>query len=350
MHAPMSLLELVDLVKEFPAPAGLLQPRHGVVRAVNHVSLQVEQRETVGVVGESGSGKTTLARLALHLIDPTRGHVRFLGRSLENLSAGELRALRAHMAIIFQDPYASLNPRQHVDYILGRPFDLHTRLSRREIRRKVLNLLDRVGLSPAVDFARKFPHQLSGGQRQRVAIGRAVALEPKLIVADEPVSSLDVSVRAQILNLLRDLQSDLGGSYLFISHDLSVVHSISDRVAVMYEGEIVEEGRAPDVFLNPAHPYTQLLVASIPEHLKERRVDFVAGKGDAIGAKDPQGCIFRLRCPYAMPRCSEAEPPLLNAGEGHSARCFLLEETLPPANWVLTRAWTDATGSGEPPV
>jgi len=339
----MSVIDLTDLVKDYPVGTRFFRRARGVLRAVDHVTLQVGDGETVGLVGESGSGKTTVGKLALRLVEPTSGRIHFLNQPIERLSEREMRPLRSKMSMIFQDPYASLNPRRRIEYILSRPFELHLSMTSSEVRRNVLNLLERVGLSPADDFATKFPHQLSGGQRQRVAVARAVALRPKLIVADEPVSSLDVSVSAQILNLLSDLQADLGVSYLFITHDLSIVHSISDRLAVMYQGQIVEEGPTSEVLLRPSHPYTQLLVSSTPELLRQHTRN--AGlrenrtEGEMTEARDRAGCRFRARCPYAMPRCHVKEPELLQVGDGHRARCFLLEERSAPAAWLAARTW-----------
>lgn len=340
----MSLLELRSVVKEFPRQAGVFRRAAGVVRAVDAVSLQLEAGETLGLVGESGSGKTTVGKLALRLLEPTAGEIYFDGTPMHGLPERQLRAVRPRMSMIFQDPYASLNPRQRIGYIVGRPLALHSLLTPQARQRRVLELLDRVGLQPADDFGPKFPHQLSGGQRQRVAIARAIALHPHLVVADEPVSSLDVSVRAQILNLLVDLQEELKIGYLFISHDLAIVHAMSDRVAVMYRGQIVEEGQTEDVFRRPAHPYTQLLLASSPELLRRDLIDL--GARTSNGHLAEHGCRFRSRCPYAMPKCEVGPIPMIQVSQSHAARCLLLAEERPPQAWIAARAWFTHFGMG----
>jgi peptide/nickel transport system ATP-binding protein len=308
------------------------------MRAVNRVDLSIGLRETVGLVGESGSGKSTLGRVAMCLLRPTDGRVSFLDTRIDRLSDAALRPIRAQMGIVFQDPYASLNPRQRVETIVALPFRVHTTERGPALRRKILDLLDRVGLTPADEFATKFPHQLSGGQRQRVAIARAIALRPRLVVADEPVSSLDVSVGAQILDLLRELQHDLGVSYLFISHDLAVVHTIAHRVAVMYRGEIVEEGPGSDVLLRAAHPYTHLLVGSIPQLLGTTgRLPLTSIQRPGAA---PTACPFQPRCPHAMSRCAEESPPPAHVGGAptHRVRCFAVTMGTPPMTWVASRA------------
>lgn len=340
----MSLLELRSVVKEFPRQAGVFRRTAGIVRAVDGVSFQLEAGETLGLVGESGSGKTTVGKLALRLLEPTVGDIYFDGKPIHELSERQLRAVRPRMSMIFQDPYASLNPRQRIGYIVGRPLALHNLLTPQARQKRVLELLDRVGLQPADDFARKFPHQLSGGQRQRVAIARAIALHPHLVVADEPVSSLDVSVRAQILNLLVDLQEELKIGYLFISHDLAIVHAMSDKVAVMYRGQIVEEAETEAVFRRPAHPYTQLLLASSPGLLRRDLVDLRARASN--GQPVEHGCRFHSRCPYAMPKCEVGPIPLFPAGQAQAARCLLLAEESPPQAWLAARAWFAQSGMG----
>ncbi|HXV04547.1 MAG TPA: ATP-binding cassette domain-containing protein [Solirubrobacterales bacterium] len=257
------LLEVTDLVKHFPIKRGLLIDREvGRVRAVDGVSLAVDRGETLGLVGESGSGKSTLCRVALQLLKPTSGSVRFEGREIAGLSRRAMRPLRREMQMIFQDPYASLNPRKRVGQIVGDPLRLQGIASGAELRRRVGELLERVGLSP--EHYNRFPHEFSGGQRQRIGIARAIAPRPKLIVADEPVSALDVSIRAQIVNLLDDLQDELGLTYLFVAHDIGVVRHVSDRIAVMQEGKIVEEGPADRVCGSPSHPYTRALLGAVP--------------------------------------------------------------------------------------
>jgi oligopeptide transport system ATP-binding protein len=258
-----ALLEITDLAKHFPVKRGLLIDREvDLVRAVDGVSLGVGEGETLGLVGESGSGKSTLCRAVLQLLQPTSGSVRFEGREIGGLSRRRMRPLRSEMQMIFQDPYASLNPRKRVGQIVGEPLKLHRRASGAELRRRVQELLERVGLSP--EHYERFPHEFSGGQRQRVGIARAIALEPKLIVADEPVSALDVSIRAQIVNLLADLQQELGLTYVFVAHDIGIVRHVSDRIAVMHDGKIVEQGPADRVCEHPSDPYTKALLAAVP--------------------------------------------------------------------------------------
>jgi oligopeptide transport system ATP-binding protein len=260
---PEVLLEVTDLVKHFPVKRGLLIDRTvDQVRAVDGVSFTVGPGETLGLVGESGSGKSTLARTVLQLLEPTSGSVRFEGHEIAGLSHRQMRPLRRQMQMVFQDPYASLNPRKRVGQIVGEPLKLHGEASGGELRRRVQDLLERVGLSP--EHYDRFPHEFSGGQRQRIGIARAIALRPKLIVADEPVSALDVSIRAQIVNLLADLQEELGLAYVFVAHDIGVVRHVSERIAVMHEGKIVEEGSADQVCDHPSDPYTKKLIAAVP--------------------------------------------------------------------------------------
>jgi oligopeptide/dipeptide ABC transporter ATP-binding protein len=315
-----ALLALQDVVKHFPVKGS-----GRVVHAVNGVSLDLLRGETLGIVGESGCGRSTLGRLALRLIEPDRGEVRFEGENLRALSAAALRAKRREMQIVFQDPYASLDPRQSVADILAEPLKIHARGNASSRRERVAELLRQVGL-PA-DAARRYPHEFSGGQRQRIGIARAIALEPKLIVADEPVSALDVSIQSQILNLLVDLKRALGLSYIFISHDLAVVEYISDRVAVMYLGHIVETGAAADLYAAPAHPYTQALISAIPEPDPERpRQRMVLGGDVPNPEQPPTGCPFHPRCPKSMPICSAEMPPAKNLGtpeRPHEVRCHL---------------------------
>jgi peptide/nickel transport system ATP-binding protein len=340
------MLELRNIVVDYPARGQRAFGAVRTMRAVDHVDLLVGEGETVGLVGESGSGKSTLGRIAIRLLRPTEGTVSFLGQPIHDVAETRLRPMRAQMGIVFQDPYASLNPRQRLETILSLPFRVHTAIRGSTLRRHVLNLLDRVGLRPADQFTTKFPHQLSGGQRQRVAIARAIALRPRLIVADEPVSSLDVSVGAQILDLLRDLQRELGMSYLFISHDLAVVHSMARRVAVMYRGQIVEEGPSSDVLLRAAHPYTQLLVASIPQLLSD---------GESVAAaRTPREdsttrCHFETRCPHAFDRCYSETPELkpVDRRSEHRVRCFAATIPSPPDSWLRVRqALTRRLNSG----
>ncbi len=318
------LLEVVGLEKEFPVRGA--QP----VRAVAGVDLSVAAGTTHGLVGESGCGKSTVARTVLRLIEPTAGTVTFDGVDVGDLGKGDLRRLRSRMQIVFQDPVSSLDPRMTVGTIVAEPLDVAgtgTRASRRE---RVAELLDRVGLDPS--FARRYPHQFSGGERQRVGIARALAPDPDLIICDEPVSALDVSVRAQILNLLRDLQQDLGVAYLFISHDLAVIRQISDIVSVMYLGRIVETGTREQIFGRPAHPYTVALLSAVPEPdpVIERSRERIVLEGDPPSPADPpSGCVFRTRCWKAQDICAQERPPLIDRGQGHPVACHFPESVEP---------------------
>ena len=321
--AEAPLLEIDHLVKHFPIKSGVLIDREvGRVKAVDDVSLFVNEGETLGLVGESGCGKSTLCRAVLRLVEPTSGSVRFAGQELTTLSKGQMRAARREMQMIFQDPYASLNPRKRVVQIVGDPLSLHGVSSGEEQRKQVQRLLERVGLSP--EHVNRFPHEFSGGQRQRIGIARALALRPKLIIADEPVSALDVSIQAQIINLLDDLQEELGLTYLFVAHDLGIVRHVSDRIAVMYLGKIVEIGPADQVYSNPIHPYTLSLLSAvpIPDPRENRAREPMVLEGDVPSpANPPAACRFHTRCPYATDICSEVEPKLIDHGNGHWAAC-----------------------------
>ncbi|HSM06921.1 MAG TPA: oligopeptide/dipeptide ABC transporter ATP-binding protein [Longimicrobiales bacterium] len=321
------LLEVRDLVKSFPVRAGFLRRRVGEIQAVAGVSFDVFPGETLGLVGESGSGKSTTGRSLLLLERPTAGRVRFRGRELDDLEGRELRGVRAEMQMIFQDPYASLNPRHTVGRIVREPLDVHAIGTAPERKTRVLELLERVGLEP--DHARRFPHEFSGGQRQRIGIARALATAPRLIVADEPISALDVSIQAQIVNLLRDLQEELGIAYLFIAHDLAMVRHISHRVAVMALGRIVEIGPRDAVFRRPLHPYTRTLLAAVP------RLSAGAGAPDGADAPrgelpdpahPPPGCRYHTRCPFATERCRVEVPELRPLGAGHRVACHHAED------------------------
>jgi oligopeptide/dipeptide ABC transporter ATP-binding protein len=316
---PDDLLTVENLIKHFPIKGG------GVIHAVNGVSLRQRRGETVGIVGESGCGKSTLARLCLRLVEPTSGAIRFDGTDLLALPAGALRAKRRDMQIIFQDPYASLDPRMSVGDIIREPLDIHGIGSRAERRREVAALLEKVGLPP--DAARRYPHEFSGGQRQRIGIARAIALKPKLVVADEPVSALDLSIQSQVLNLLVALRAELKLSYLFISHDLAVIRYISDRVAVMYLGQIVELADVDQLYAQPAHPYTQALLSAIPQPDPERRRSRAVLAGDLPNPESPPpGCPFHPRCPHAMERCRSEFPAERNIGSPdrpHLVSCHL---------------------------
>ncbi len=318
------LLSAQGLVKHYPLRAGLLSKRSGAVRAVDGVSFEVARGETLGLVGESGCGKTTVARLVLRLEPPSAGGIRFDGADLLALSPAALRAKRRELQIVFQDPMSSLNPRMTVGEILAEPLHVHRVARGAALDARVAELLEQVGL-PA-SWRQRYPHEFSGGQRQRIGVARAIALGPKLVVCDEAVSALDVSVQAQVLNLLLELRVRLGLAYLFISHDLSVVRHVSDRVAVMYLGQIVEQAPSAALFGAPAHPYTQALLSAIPVPDPRRRRDRIVLAGDVPSPADPPaGCRFHTRCPYVMPRCKREEPPAYRVGEGHEARCFLLD-------------------------
>lgn len=321
------ILQVRDLVKHFPAPAPWLAGIRGnrlTVQAVDGVSFELRKGETLALVGESGCGKSTLARCILRLVEPTAGEVSYRGQDMARLDPARLRQLRRRIQIIFQDPYASLNPRMTIGQILLEPLEIYKEGTVTQRRRRVVDLLERVGL-PA-QFVHAYPHELSGGQRQRVGIAAALALEPEVIVADEPVSSLDLSVQAQILNLLARLQRKYGLSFLFISHDLGVVRHFSDRVAVMYLGRIVELAPTAELFATPRHPYTQALLAAIPDPDPRRRLDVLPLQGELPSPiNPPTGCRFHTRCPFAMSVCSEQDPPFYEAGPNHHAACFLLD-------------------------
>ncbi|MHA6627517.1 ABC transporter ATP-binding protein [Pseudonocardia sichuanensis] len=320
------LLEVTGLVKHFPITRGLLRRTVGHVRAVDGVSFRIAPGETVGLVGESGSGKSTVARLVLRLLDPTSGSIRFDGREIAGLSARELAPLRRRMQIVFQDPVSSFDPRMTVCSVITEPLEAQRISSGRAARQRAGELLELVGLS-AGDLDR-YPHQFSGGQAQRIGIARALATDPRLLVCDEAVSALDVSVQAQVLNLLRRLQRELGLSYLFIAHDLNVVRYVSDRVCVMYLGRIVEQGPAEALLADPRHPYTQSLAAAIaadPRNPTRRRRGVVRGETPSP-SDPPSGCHFHPRCPHAFDPCRDVEPAAVAAGPGRTASCHLLGE------------------------
>jgi oligopeptide/dipeptide ABC transporter ATP-binding protein len=316
------LVEIIDLKKHFPVP------HKQVVRAVDGVSFTINRGETLGLVGESGCGKTTVGRCILRLIEPTSGEIRFDGRDLLSLDRGEMRALRRRMQIIFQDPYSSLNPRMKVGSIISEPLEIHHVGDRRERKDRVAELLRVVGLDP--DYANRYPHQFSGGQRQRIGIARALALNPDFIVADEPVSALDVSVQAQVVNLMQDLQERFGLTYLFISHGLAVVKHISTRVGVMYLGKLVELAPAHEIYANPLHPYTQALLRAIPipDPEAKRRAAQRLGGDVPNPIAPPSGCRFHTRCPHVIDRCSAEEPELVEVSPGHFVSCFLHEQVV----------------------
>jgi len=315
------LLEVRDLRKYFPVRSGLLRRQTGAVRALDGVSLDLAAGETLGVVGESGCGKTTLGRLVLRLIEPTSGTIRFGGDDLLALDGEPLRRKRRAMQLIFQDPFGSLNPRMRVGAIVGEGLAVHGLARGAELRARVIRVLERVGLR--ADVCDRYPHEFSGGQRQRIGIARALAVEPRLIVADEPVSALDVSIQAQIVNLLQDLQDDLGVAYLFIAHDLRVVEHISHRVAIMYLGRIVEAADSRELYANPRHPYTRALLSAIPELDPNARRERIVLRGEVPSPiHPPSGCAFHPRCAFAEPRCRSEEPALLGRAD-HRVACHV---------------------------
>ena len=316
-----TILEVRDLRKHFPVKRGLLARTVGAVRAVDGVSFSIAQGETLGLVGESGSGKTTTGRCVLRLVAPSAGEIRFEGIDLLALDAESMRRMRRHMQIVFQDPYGSLNPRMRVETLIGEPLEIHEpALSRADRRVRVGSIMERVGLSP--ELMRRYPHECSGGQRQRIGIARALATSPKFLVLDEPVSALDVSVQAQVINLLQDLQRDLGLTYLFIAHDLAVVEHISQRVIVMYLGRIMEAASRDDIYAHPLHPYTKSLLSAVPvpePGAKKARVEL---RGDIPSpAAPPPGCVFQTRCPIAQERCRVEIPALVELSPGHQVAC-----------------------------
>ncbi|TML94360.1 MAG: ABC transporter ATP-binding protein [Actinobacteria bacterium] len=323
------LVELENLKVYFPIKSGLVLDRHvGDIRAVDDVSLTIRRGETVGLVGESGCGKSTVGRTILRLYKPTGGRIRFDGQDITQLGEGELRPLRRRMQMVFQDPYASLNPRHSVGRIVGEPLRSHGLATRREANARVGDLLRTVGL-PA-DAAGRYPHEFSGGQRQRIGLARAIALNPDFVVADEPVSALDVSIQAQIINLLEQLQEEFDLTYLFIAHDLAVVRHISDRIAVMYLGWIVEVSTADELYENPLHPYTISLLSAvpIPDPVVEREREAILLAGDLPSpANPPPACRFHTRCPFIQPtRCRDEIPQLRKLSSGHEVACHWAEE------------------------
>jgi oligopeptide/dipeptide ABC transporter ATP-binding protein len=317
-----NLVEVQHLKKYFPVKKGALQREVARVHAVDDVTLSVRKGETIGLVGESGCGKSTLGRCIVRLLEPTDGDVVFDGRSIGKLKPRALRPLRREMQMVFQDPYASLNPRKRVGTIISDPLRIHGIGDRKERKKQVEELLQKVGLSP--EHYNRFPHEFSGGQRQRIGVARALALRPKLVVADEPVSALDVSIQAQMVNLLEELQDDFGLTYVFIAHDLGVVRHVSDRIAVMYLGKLVELSPAEELYTRPIMPYTEALLSAVPipdPDLSEQRERIVLEGDVPSPIYPPSGCRFHPRCRYATEICSQVEPPLTDYGNGHLAAC-----------------------------
>ena len=315
------LLEVKNLKKYYVIPQGMFK-EDIVVRAVDDISFSVNRGETFAVVGESGCGKSTTGRTILRLTEPTEGEVLFNGNNILNLPYNEMRLLRRRMQMVFQDPYASLNPKKTIRQILTEPLRVHNLFTKEERIQKAIDILNIVGLSK--EHLDRYPHEFSGGQRQRIGIARAVILHPDFIIADEPVSALDVSVQSQVINLMLDLQKELGLTYLFISHDLSVVEHMTDRVAVMYLGKIVEIADTEELFDNPKHPYTQALMSAVPISHPDEKKERIILTGDVPSpANPPPGCTFHTRCPFAMDICKKVAPPSIEFGDGHVATCHL---------------------------
>ena len=344
------LLKVRNLKTHFPVMKGIFRRLVGTVKAVDGVSFDLMPGETISLVGESGCGKTTCGRSILRLVEPNSGEVHFRGKNLPELGEAELRSTRRHMQIIFQDPFSSLNPRQTVGDIIAAPMVLHGICNQVEAEEKARELLAKVGLQPS--YASRYPHEFSGGQRQRIGIARAVALKPDFVVCDEAVSALDVSVQAQIINLLLDLKDEFGLSYLFIAHDLSVVRHISDKIAVMYLGRIVEFAERDAIFENPAHPYTQALLSAVPHANPRMRKERVILTGDVPSPiKPPSGCHFHTRCPVAEPICKTEEPVAREIKDGHWVTCHRYAESndIIPMNQLLAQRRSDAASLSNDP-
>ena len=323
MHSQEKLLEIKNLKKYFPIKKGLIKTV-GQVKAVDDITFDIYKGETLGIVGESGSGKSTLGRTIVRLYEPTEGEIIFEGKHFETAPASQMGDFRKDMQMIFQDPFASLNPRMRVGDIIAEPLKIRTKLTKAERRKKVIDLLEKVGLS--VESMTKFPHEFSGGQRQRIGIARALATNPKFIIGDEPVSALDVSVQSQVLNLMQDLQEEFDLTYLFISHDLSVVKHICDRVGVMYLGKLVEIGHKGDIYKEPLHPYTQALLSAIPVTTFDKKREKIQLKGEPPSPSNPPtGCAFHTRCPKAFDRCKVDRPELVQQKEGQYVACHLYD-------------------------
>ncbi|ANX10888.1 dipeptide/oligopeptide/nickel ABC transporter ATP-binding protein [Fictibacillus arsenicus] len=324
MSQTQPLVKVENLKMHFPIKGGVLGKQVGEVKAVDGISFFIKKGETLGLVGESGCGKSTTGRMLLRLLEPTEGKIYFEGEDITKLSTNAMRKKRREMQMVFQDPFASLNPRHTVEKILEEPLIVHGVKDKAERKRRVKELLEVVGLSSW--HAKRYPHQFSGGQRQRIGIARALAVNPKLIIADEPVSALDVSIQSQVLNLMQDLQKEFDLTYLFIAHDLGVVRHISDRVGVMYLGHIVELADSEKLYDNPKHPYTQALLSAVPIPDVEHQKDRVILQGDVPSPSNPPaGCPFHTRCPAAMEHCASVKPVLKEVAEGHYAACHLYE-------------------------
>jgi oligopeptide transport system ATP-binding protein len=321
-RTPETQVQVKNLVKHFVQRSGFLQRNPTVVRAVDGVSFEIKRKQTLGLVGESGCGKTTIGRCLLRLIEPTAGEVTFEGVDVLGLSGRRLRRMRRDMQMVFQNPYSSLDPRMTVLSIVGEPLQTHTSLNHSAIRDRVVELLEQVGMAGGHIY--RYPHEFSGGQLQRIAVARALALNPKFLVLDEPTAALDVSVQAQVIAQLMQLQRDLDLTYLFISHNLTLVHYISDTIAVTYLGKIIEYAEADEIFDNPLHPYTQALLSATPSLDREfRQQRVILGGGVPDPANPPPGCVFHPRCPTAKDQCSKAEPTLVDVGGGHLVSCHL---------------------------
>lgn len=314
------ILKVSHLKKWFSGKSSPFSGKKEFIKAVDDVSFELNAGETLGVVGESGCGKSTMGRSALRLIEPTGGEIIFEGRDLMRLKGKELRNVRSKMQIIFQDPYASLNPRMTIGEVIAEPLEIQLRLGREEMRNRVLETMKKVGLNTR--YYNRYPHEFSGGQRQRIGIARAIVLQPDIIVCDEPVSALDVSIQAQVINLLKELQKEMGMAYLFISHDLSVIKHISDRIIVMYLGHIVESAQKDDLYSDPLHPYTTALLSAIPIPDRSEKRNKIILEGDLPSPADPpSGCVFHTRCNRAQPICSEKVPEFKDYGNGHCCAC-----------------------------
>jgi len=315
------LLQVRNLKKHFGVGSGLFHRPTAVVKAIDGISFDIQRGEVMGLVGESGSGKTTVGRSVLRLVEPTSGEVMFKGQNIGALDPKGLRAARRDMQIVFQDPDASLNPREKVRQVIGRALDIHAIGTRGEREGRIIDLLEKVGLSG--DYIDRYPHEFSGGQRQRIGIARALAVEPSFIVADEPVSALDVSVQAQVINLMSDLQRDLGLTMLFIAHDLAVVEHISNRIIVMYLGKIMEIAPAKSLYGNPQHPYTKALMSAVPRPDPTHKHNRILLQGDIPSPiNPPSGCVFRTRCPIASSECAQTVPNLIEVAPGHGSACL----------------------------